>query len=265
MTNAIDPIASIVRRKLSSDSKPDIFFATPSSIEPPLTPGESFSGRIFSLKLVSHETGIVSSTAAPSTPLRVSGQGMTTARDMHQDGARTTVPTLSAFHIASHSATSSASSTSASASASSYIQRPHRQPMCKFLPRHPHTFISVARLLLLLLLLPLLLQRRIIIGSVPSCAMDIQKFRTLSFRRVSRPQRCQISLNFFVSWVRNCSGGIYISYSVVPKNKEDFDSCCVCFLFSGLAKTKVSSFFLCILTRVSQAPGLRLQLCRWNW
>jgi hypothetical protein len=49
---------------------------------------------------------------------------------------------------------------------------------------------------------------------------------------------------------------LYISYSIVPKKKENSDSCCVCRLFSGLAKTKVSSFFLCILTRVSQASGL---------
>jgi hypothetical protein len=192
----------------NSDSKPDIFFAAPSSIETPsLTPGESFSGRIISLKLVSHETGIVSCTAAPSTPLRVSEQGLTNTAmdDMLQDGARTTVPTLSAFHIASHSATLSASSTSASASASSYIQCPYRQPMCKSHPGHPHTFISVARLLLLLLV-PLLLRRRIMTGSAPSCAMDIQKFRTLSYRRMGLEAAAlpNFSELYFVSWVRNC-------------------------------------------------------------
>jgi hypothetical protein len=128
--------------------------------------------------------------------------------------------------------------------------------MCKFLPGHPHTFISVARLLL-----PLLLRRRIMDGSAPSCAMDIRKFRTLSYRRMGLEAAAlpDFSELFFVSWVRNCSGGMYISYSVVPKNKEDFDYCRLCLLFSGLAKTKVSSFFLYILTRVSQASGLRLQ------
>jgi hypothetical protein len=45
-----------------------------------------------------------------------------------------------------------------------------------------------------------------------------------------------LSTIFFASWVRNCSGGMCISYSVVPKKKEDFDSCRVCRLFSGLAK-----------------------------
>jgi hypothetical protein len=155
-------------------------FAAPSSIEPSLTPGESFSGRTVSLKLVSHETGIVSSTAASSTPLLVPGQGLTTAGDnTPQDAARTTVHTLSVFHIASHSATLSALSTSASASASPYIQCRYCQPMCKFLPRHPHTFISVERPLLLLLL-----RRRIMISSAPSCAMDIQKFRILSYMRL---------------------------------------------------------------------------------
>jgi hypothetical protein len=69
---------------------------------------------------------------------------------MLQDGALTTVHTLSVFHIAGYSATLGALFTSASALASSYIQCPYRQPMCKFLPRHPHSFISVARLPLLL-------------------------------------------------------------------------------------------------------------------
>jgi hypothetical protein len=65
-----------------------LLYAAPSSIEPCLTPGESFSGRIVSLKLVSHETGIVSSNAASSTPSLVLGQGLTTARDdTPQDGA----------------------------------------------------------------------------------------------------------------------------------------------------------------------------------
>jgi hypothetical protein len=204
MTNAIDPIASIVRRKLSSHSlafhtnparmtltltcasrikTPTLnptsqVFAAPSSIEPSLTSGESFSGRIVSHKLVSHETGLVCSTAASSTPLRASERGLTTARDdMLEDGARTgTVPALSVFHIASHRVTLNALSTSALASASSYIQRPYRQPMLEILPRHPLTFLSVARQLSLLLLLPLLLRRMIMIGSAPSCAMDIQRF-----------------------------------------------------------------------------------------
>ncbi|KAF8502929.1 hypothetical protein F5888DRAFT_1125611 [Russula emetica] len=51
------------------------------------------------------QTGIVFSTAASSTVLLVS-QDLTTARDdMLQDGALTTVHTLSVFHIAGHSAT----------------------------------------------------------------------------------------------------------------------------------------------------------------
>jgi hypothetical protein len=158
-------------------------FAAPSSIEPSLTLGESFSGRTVSLKLVSHETGIVSSTTASSTPLLVSGQGLTTASDnTPQDAARTAVHTLSVFYIASHSATLSALFTSASASVLPYVQCRYCQSMCKFLARHPHTFISVERSLLLLLLL--LLRRRITINSAPSCAMDIQKFRILSYRRM---------------------------------------------------------------------------------
>jgi hypothetical protein len=47
---------------------------------------------------------------------------------------------------------------------------------------------------------------------------------------------------------------MYISYPVVPKKKGDFYSCRVRRLFSGLEK-KVSSFFLCVLTRVLQASG----------
>jgi hypothetical protein len=127
---------------------------------------------------------MVSTTAASSIPLLVSEQGLTTARDdTLQDGARTTVQALSAFHIASHRATLTRSALSAaSASASSYIQRPYCQPMCKSLPGHLHTFISVARLLLLLL--PLLLCRRMMIGSAPSCAMEIQKFRALNYRKM---------------------------------------------------------------------------------
>jgi hypothetical protein len=121
--------------------------------------------------------GIVSSTAASSTPILVSRQGLTTARDdTLQYGARTTVHALSVLHTASH--TLSALSTSASASALSYTQCPYLQPMCKFLPRYLHTFISGARLLLLL---PLLLRRRIMIGPAP---MGIQIFRTLSYRRM---------------------------------------------------------------------------------
>ena len=51
-----------------------------------------------------------------------------------------------------------------------------------------------------------------------------------------------------------------ISYSV-PKKKEDSDYCHVssCYLFSGLAKKRVRSFFLCVLTRVAQTSGLRPQ------
>jgi len=112
------------------------------------------------------QTGIVFSTAASSTVLLVS-QDLTTARDdMLQDGALTTVHTLSVFHIAGHSATLGALSTSASALASSYIQRPYRQPMCKFPPRHP----------------------------APSCAMGIQKFRSLSYRRMGL--EAAVLLNF---------------------------------------------------------------------
>jgi hypothetical protein len=36
---------------------------------------------------------------------------------------------------------------------------------------------------------------------------------------------------------------MYISYSVVPEKKEDFNSCRVCRLFFVLAKKKVGSFF----------------------
>jgi hypothetical protein len=83
-------------------------------------------------------------------PGLVSGQqGLTTARDdMLQDGARTSVHTLSVFHTAGHSATLGTSSISVSASGSSATNAPIAA-MCKFLPRHPHTFISVPRLLLL--------------------------------------------------------------------------------------------------------------------
>jgi len=84
--------------------------------------------------------------------------------------------------------------------------------MCKFLPRHRHTCISIARLLPLL---PLLLRIRIMIGPTPSCAMGIQKSRTLSYRRMRLGPGAAALLNllnvFFFSQVRNCSGGMYIS------------------------------------------------------
>jgi hypothetical protein len=64
------------------------------------------------------------------------------------------------------------------------------------------------------------------IGSAPSCAMDIQ---TLSYRRMGLEAAALLNFSqpFFVSQERNCSGGMYISYSVVPKKKEDL---VVCFL-----------------------------------
>jgi hypothetical protein len=62
------------------------------------------------------------------------------------------------------------------------------------------------------------------IGSAQSCAMDVQKFRTLSYslRRMgleaaALPNFSQLFL--FASQVRNCSGGMYTSCSVVPKKK----------------------------------------------
>src|SRR6266446_5344512 len=86
-TNAIEPIAFIVPRKVSfpfpslhvttqltlsvptkSDSfQSDIFPPAP-SIEPSLTAGEFFSGKAISLKLVSLETGAVSAAASASSP-----------------------------------------------------------------------------------------------------------------------------------------------------------------------------------------------------
>src|SRR6266403_3430016 len=94
-TNAIEPIAFIVPRKVSfpfpslhvttqltlsvptkSDSfQSDIFPPAP-SIEPSLTAGEFFSGKPISLKLVSLETGAVSAAAsASSTSLPSLGSG----------------------------------------------------------------------------------------------------------------------------------------------------------------------------------------------
>jgi hypothetical protein len=46
-----------------------------------------------------------------------------------------------------------------------------------------------------------------------------------------------------------------LSYSVVPKKKEDFDSCRVCRLFSGLAKKGYIAASFCVLTTVPQASG----------
>lgn len=80
--------------------------------------------------------------------------------------------------------------------ASSYTQCLYRQSMCEFLPPHPHTFISVARLV---------------------------------------PAWLPVPLLKFAPRIRNC-GVMYISYSVVPKEKEYFDSCHVCRLLPGLAK-----------------------------
>jgi hypothetical protein len=178
----------------------------------------------------SNSFGMVSFTAASTTRLLlVSRQGLTTARDdTLQYGARTTVHALSVLHTASHTL----SALSTSASALSYTQCPYLQPMCKFLPRYLHTFIPAARLLLLL---PLLLRRRIMIGPAP---MGIQIFRTLSYRRMGLEAAALLNFSqlFFVSRKRDCSGGMYISYSVVSKKNEDFNSCHVCRLFSGLAK-----------------------------
>jgi hypothetical protein len=39
------------------------------------------------------------------------------------------------------------------------------------------------------------------------------------------------------------SGGRYMSYSVVSKKMEDFDSCRVCRLFSGLTKKRLAASF----------------------
>jgi hypothetical protein len=107
----VDTIASTIRRKPSSHPlaplartnpvrihDPDVTCA--SRIKIPTPNPTSFHsailnralppGRIVSLKQVSHETGIVFSTAASSTPLLVSGQGLATARDdIIQDSART--------------------------------------------------------------------------------------------------------------------------------------------------------------------------------
>jgi len=125
------------------------------------------------------------STAASSTP-EPGFRTPTRARDdTLQDGARTTVHALPAFHIASHSATLSAvvhlcvgagagahpmplSPRFASRCANSSSTSTHihlcKQGCCRFCP--------------------LLLRRRIMVGSAPSCAMGIQKFRTLSYRRM---------------------------------------------------------------------------------
>jgi len=52
--------------------------------------------------------------------------------------------------------------------------------------------------LLLLLLLPLLRRRRIMIGSALSYAMDIQKFQTLTYRKMVLEAAALLnSLNFF--------------------------------------------------------------------
>jgi hypothetical protein len=95
---------------------------------------------------------------------------------------------------------------------------------------------------------------RIMIGPAP---MGIQIFRTLSFRRMGLEVAALLNFSqlFFVSRIIHCSGGMYISYSLVSKKREDFNSCQVCRLFSGLAKKYVSSFFLCVLTRVPQASS----------
>jgi hypothetical protein len=64
------------------------------------------------------------------------------------------------------------------------------------------------------------------IGSAPSCAIDIQKFRILSYSKMglaaAAPQNFS-QLFCFVSQARSCRGGTNISYSVVPMKKEDLD------------------------------------------
>ncbi|KAH9007614.1 microtubule binding protein, partial [Lactarius hengduanensis] len=64
--SAVEPIAFIVPRK-SDSFQSDIFPPAP-SIEPSLSAGEFFTGKPISLKLVSLETGAVSTTAASSIP-----------------------------------------------------------------------------------------------------------------------------------------------------------------------------------------------------
>ncbi|KAF8260418.1 microtubule binding protein [Lactarius quietus] len=66
-TSSVEPIAFIVPRK-SDSFQSDIFPPAP-SIEPSLTSGEFFSGKAVSLKLVSLDTGAVSTAAATSVPL----------------------------------------------------------------------------------------------------------------------------------------------------------------------------------------------------
>src|SRR5713101_3022193 len=98
--------------------------------------GESFSGIIVLLRLVSQETSILSSTttAVQLHPLVLYRHSYCSPRtgpdlaqrirdDTLQDGARSTVHTISVFHIASRHSTMLCSSTSASAP--SYIQRHH--------------------------------------------------------------------------------------------------------------------------------------------
>jgi hypothetical protein len=116
------------------------------------------------------------------------------------------------------------------------LNAPHGQSMCKFLPRHPHTFISVARLLLLLLL-PLLLTSRWQENNDRFSAElrdGHTKIPNIELRKDGSRGRSAAKFlsTFFVCFagtVRNCSGGTYISYSVVPKKNEDFYSC-RCFL-----------------------------------
>jgi hypothetical protein len=112
----------------------------PSSTVSSLTAGESFSGKIVSLKLVLARNRYSLHYSFVHSP-----PGLRTAarNDTFQDSARTTVH-------ASHNPTLSSLSTSASAKVSSYTQLPSRQPTYKFFPRHLHIFISATRLLLLL-------------------------------------------------------------------------------------------------------------------
>ncbi|KAH9964309.1 microtubule binding protein [Russula compacta] len=93
-TNAIEPIAFIVPRK-SDSFQSDIFPPAP-SIEPSLSAGEFFSGKAVSLKLVSLETGAVSTTAsASSVPVPVQAPTRSTSAPAPQSAQAPSPPSLS--------------------------------------------------------------------------------------------------------------------------------------------------------------------------
>ena len=100
-------------------------------------------GRIVSLKLASHETGIVNSTASSCTSFLVSELGLTTVRDTLQDDRTYYSLCTPDFHIASHSTALRWLSTFASALASLYTQchGPYRQPTCN-LDIHTHSSLQ---------------------------------------------------------------------------------------------------------------------------